>query len=73
MAEGILKYSLPEEEEEFKTAKDGGAWKAVVWEVDQKLRNILKHEGRSSEVQKALQEIRDFLHSEATANNLNVL
>jgi len=32
-----------EEQEEIQTAIDGGKWKALVWEIDQELRKVVKY------------------------------
>lgn len=43
MPEGILKFNLPEEREEFETAVNAPKWKGVVWEFDQELRKVVKY------------------------------
>ncbi len=40
---GILEFNLPGEEEEFRVAQDGGAWKSVVQDLSEKLRGWLKY------------------------------
>lgn len=39
----ILKFTLPEESEEFTNAINGVKWKSVVWEIRGKLREQLKY------------------------------
>jgi hypothetical protein len=41
--EGILKFALPEEENEFDLAVNAMKWALVAWELDQKLRGWLKY------------------------------
>lgn len=62
---GILEFNLPEDESDFKKAQQGGALMQVLWNVDRKLRDIVKYEdGLSSEVRGAYSNIRTFLHEE---------
>lgn len=39
-----MKFSLPEEEGEFKDACQAAAAKLLLWEIDQACRSILKYE-----------------------------
>ena len=39
----ILRFTLPEEEAEFRTAQQGRAAKSTLWDIDQRLRSLLKH------------------------------
>jgi hypothetical protein len=41
---------------------NGGKWYTLAWELDQYLRNRLKHEILSEDAYKALDEARDKLH-----------
>lgn len=41
----ILEFSLPEETTEHEDAVNGTKWKLVAWELDQFLRNYVKHGG----------------------------
>ena len=41
--EAILKFNLPEEEEDFRLAVDGGKYSACLWELDQHLRSTIKY------------------------------
>ena len=67
---GKLEFKLPEEQEEFKVAQEGGAWKSVVWEVDQWLRNKLKHGEMDGKAAELLQEVRDLINAEADGAGL---
>ena len=50
-----LKFTLPEEDVEFKTAMQGREAKVVLWDIDQKLRSLLKH-GEPTPAQAVLAE-----------------
>ena len=43
MPKAILEFNLPEEQQEHKDALDGTAWKVAMWDLDQTLRNAIKH------------------------------
>ena len=43
MSKIILEFDGTEEANEARTALDGSKWKAVVWELDQKLRATTKY------------------------------
>ena len=59
----ILEFNLPEDEEQFNVASKGMDWALVVWDIDQLLRNKLKHGAPTHHVH-LLEELRD------TSNNL---
>ena len=64
MPKAILEFNLPEENEEFLTAQNGGKYHSVIWNLDQYLRSIHKYSSDSYD-EKALEEvqkIRDKLH-----------
>ena len=46
----ILEFNLPDEEQEFMEAVNGGMFKHVIWQLDQKLRSNLKY-GELSDVE----------------------
>lgn len=56
-----LKFTLPDEEGEFKTAQQGRDAKIVLWEIDQHCRALLKHGDPSEETARLAQEIRDMI------------
>ena len=39
----ILKFTLPEEQEEFETANNASKYYSVLWDLDQYLRNFVKY------------------------------
>lgn len=59
----ILEFDLPDESVEFKDAIQGSGWKAVVWDLDQVLRNKLKHGHSFQSADEALEAIREELLS----------
>jgi hypothetical protein len=44
MGKIFLTFDSVEEEEEARTALDGYKWKLAVWDLDQKLRGVVKYE-----------------------------
>lgn len=60
----ILKFTLPEEESEFRTAQQGRAAKSTLWEIDQRLRSLLKHGSPSEETAEMAEEIRAMILGE---------
>jgi hypothetical protein len=43
MPKAILEFKLPEEEQEHKDAIEGTSWKVAMWDLDQTLRDAIKH------------------------------
>jgi len=46
-----LEFNLPDEQIEFDDAINGGKWKLVIWEINQFLRNEMKHNDKVTEEQ----------------------
>jgi hypothetical protein len=44
MAKIILEFDSCEEQDDARTALDGYKWKLAVWDLDQKLRGVVKYE-----------------------------
>lgn len=65
-----LEYSLPEEENEHRDALNGTDWKLVVRNIDNMLRNALKHGHNLASADAALQSIRDVLQEELEQRGL---
>lgn len=63
MPTAILRFSLPEEESEFKSAIQGLEAKSVLWDIDQRCRSLLKHGDPTEEEARMAQEIRDMIPS----------
>lgn len=56
-----LRFTLPDEQAEFDAARQGSEAKRVLWEIDQRLRSLLKH-GEPSKAEAALAEsIREMI------------
>ena len=70
MSEVIIKFNIPTESRECKDAQDGAAWKQVVWEHDNYLRNLIKHGEMSDDCRGYLQGARDRLHQEVDGAEL---
>lgn len=68
----ILKFSLPEEQEDFDLAVHGSKWMSACWDIDQHLRNKLKYEQLSEDTYKALEETREKFREILTDYNLEL-
>ena len=58
----ILEFNLPEDEEQFYTASKGMDWALCAWDIDQILRDKLKHGDLLPNTRVELEEIRDTLN-----------
>lgn len=60
-----LEFQLPEEKHEFENACSGNDWAQVVLQLDNHLRNQMKHapDTMSEDTYKSLQDTRNKLHS----------
>ena len=61
MPRAILVYRLPDEEVEFRAALQGQAAKSCLWEIDQRLRSVLKHGDPSPETRRLAEDIRTLI------------
>lgn len=62
-AEGILKFPLPECQEDFETAINSYKWKLAMWDIDQWLRSQLKYRDDYKENEyETLEKCRDMLY-----------
>jgi glutamate-1-semialdehyde aminotransferase len=57
----ILKFTLPEEESEFRTAQQGREAKSVLWDIDQRLRSLLKHGDPTDAEARLAEEVREMI------------
>lgn len=64
--EAILKFTLPEENQDYLDAVNGSQWKTVVWKMDRELRAIEKHGDDAV----AAEKFRGLLHDLMTDNLL---
>ena len=73
MPEAILKFNLPEENNEYQKAINGASWAHVVWELDEAfLRNCLKYGHEYKSADEALEAVRDKLRELMEENDLNI-
>jgi hypothetical protein len=72
--EAILKFNLPEDQDDFDTALDGSKWALSMWEINNWLRSQIKHppEGMSDDTYKAFEETRDQLYKILQENSLKL-
>lgn len=70
----ILKFNLPEDEENFRMAINGQKAYFVLWEVDQWLRAQTKYapDTMSEDMYKAYEECRDQLHRLLNENDIDL-
>lgn len=59
-----IRYRLPDEQAEYDCARLGRAMAAVLWEIDQRLRSLLKHGEPSEETQRLAEELRQMIRDE---------
>jgi len=80
MPELLLKFNLPEESIEMETAVNGSKWKNIVWELDQKLRSVVKYsisminygkEATTEEI-KVADELREVIRNMLQEESLNL-
>jgi 3-methyladenine DNA glycosylase AlkC len=55
-----LEFNLPEEHDEHRVAVQGMDWQMILFEVDQRLRDTVKH-GDSEQLADYAQTIRDYI------------
>jgi hypothetical protein len=67
-----LSFSLPEEKVDHLDALNGTQWKIAVNELDQLLRNWLKHGCPHSKVEAALGDLRQRLHEDLQSRGLTM-
>ena len=72
--EAILKFNLPDDQEDFNIALDGSKWALSMWELSQWLRSQIKHppEGMSDDTYKAFEDARDQLYEILNENQLKL-
>ncbi len=59
-----FRFRLPEEQGEFDAARLGQAALSALWEIDQRLRSLIKHGEPSDETRRLAEEIRAMLPAE---------
>jgi hypothetical protein len=62
--EAILKFNLPDDEEQFNVAAKSMDWALLAWDVDQIIRSLLKHHsGEYTTGDLALEHIQEEIHN----------
>ena len=59
-----IRYSLPDEQSEYDAARLGSAACRTLWDIDQRLRSLLKHGDPSEETARLAKEIRAMIPAE---------
>ena len=70
----VLKFNLPEDQNEFEFAIEGNKWWGVVWDMEQWLRSKTKYasDDMSDDTYKAFEECREQLREFIDEYNLNL-
>jgi hypothetical protein len=68
-----LAFTLPDEQEEFYHAVQGGNWRMVAEDLDAHLRSRLKHEDLPEDVHAALERARTHLYGLLEERGLTLL
>jgi hypothetical protein len=56
-----LRYTLPDEQAEYDAARLGRQMAATLWEIDQRLRGLLKHGEPTAEERRLAEQIREMI------------
>lgn len=59
-----IRYNLPDEQHEYDCARLGSKMAACIWDIDQRLRSLIKHGDPSEETEKLADEIRQMIRDE---------
>ena len=70
--EGILKFNLPEEQDEFNSAVKGSELCGVIFAIQNEVRRILKYEEVSEETYDRIEKLQGFI-ADVTSNLGDVL
>lgn len=73
MPTATLRFRLPDDEGDFRDAVEGSRAKSMLAQVDEHLRQQIKHGELSHEVEVALQELREWMRSECVSMGLDLL
>lgn len=57
----ILRFDLPEEQDEFRAATQGRQAKTTLWEIDQHCRSVLKYTDPTPEEERLAEVIRNMI------------
>jgi N-methylhydantoinase B/oxoprolinase/acetone carboxylase alpha subunit len=61
MPTGMIRWKLPEEENEFRSAQDGHLYRLILQDLDEHLRMTIKHSNKPKAEIAAYQALRDML------------
>lgn len=61
MPKAILKFDLPDEQGDFDAAIHGREALSVLWDIDQRLRSLLKHGNPTEQEARLAEEIREMI------------
>jgi len=61
MAKATLQFNLPDEQSDFDAAIHGRAALSALWDIDQRLRSLLKHGEPTEQEAKLAEEIREMI------------
>lgn len=66
-----LEFNLPEDELDLSNAINGNKFKLILWDMDQHLRNIVKH-GENEEEVRVAEELRNKLREYFSEYNVSI-
>lgn len=61
MPKAILKFDLPDEQGDFDAANYGREAMSVLWDIDQRLRGLLKHGEPTKEQAELAEQLREMI------------
>ena len=64
MPVATLRYSLPDEQAEYDSARLGSEAKQTLWQIDQHCRSLCKHGEPTAEERRLAEEIREMIPGE---------
>jgi len=70
--QAVLKFDLPEDNDQFTAASHGMDYALTCWDMDQKLRGWLKYGHQFESPDEALERVRDVLNEIMDDYNLNL-
>jgi hypothetical protein len=72
--EAILKFNLPEEQDDFELAANAGKYYSILWDLDQYLRNFVKYPSDREDpiMTDTMAKVRDELWKLMNEHNLDL-
>ena len=67
-----ITFDLPEEKEEMLIAVHAMSWALAVWDLDQKLREYLKHGHKFKTPDETLESVREYLNECLWGRNIDL-